>query len=448
VTVTPAADWSFTLAWAPAGWVGSGPQTLAGSHRDRGWTADVNGSGAAAANASWAALWSGAENPRGTTSRVQAYTQAAVAGQYRHFRARTCNEVGCSPDSVTVTSLQRPPAPASCVPSTATTRSMNVTVNPATSNSPYTGYRVTGGNGAADGTGTQGSNVFGIDRLVHNSGHTFTAYSQNGSPANSGFSDPVTCSGGTAALTVSAPAVSDRTTRSISASFSAGNGSDRNLTLEGIATAGGTSATFDPLSDGVGYTLTARNSDGYNSVAAQASTSTVGLTSPSCSVSGGGQAPNGTLTVSSSGSNGTRQVNVGNGWVSASSTTASGLGAGTRSGSARATDGHNYTGTIGCGSVTVAAPPPPAAPSGYSTSFPAGCANQSVGKISSAWYENYSAGYAVPSPFVMYYQVTRTDSAGTPLSISWGIYALKKPLEAESFWTGGVAPCGSGQIGV
>jgi hypothetical protein len=48
----------------------------------------------------------------------------------------------------------------------------------------------------------------------------------------------------------------------------------------------------------------------------------------------------------------------------------------------------------------------------------------------------------------MYYQVTRTDSAGTPLSISWGIYALKKPLEAESFWTGGVAPCGSGQIGV
>jgi hypothetical protein len=444
VTVTPSADWSFTLGWSPAAWVGSGPASLGGVHRDRGWTADVNGSGTSAANASWAALWSGAENARGTTSRVQAYSKAAVAGQYRHFRVSTCNAIGCSPDSPTATSLQRPPAPGSCTPSNGTTRSMNVTVNPAASNSPYVGYRVTGGVGAADGTGTQASNVFGIDRLAHGTGHTFTALSQNGSPANGGFSDGVSCSGSTAPLTITAPAVSSRTTRSIAASFSAGNGSDRTLTLEGIATIGGTSATFDPLSDGVGYTLTARNSDGYNSVAARASTSTVGLSAPSCSVTGGGTGPNGSITVSSSGSNGDRQVNAGAGWVFASATSRSALGAGSYSGSARATDGHNYTGTVVCGSVNVASPPPP--PSDWSSSLPS-CSGVGTGQVQSAWLSVHSLQYKTPDWSGMEYKVGAVRADGTNASISWRIQADRRD-NSSSDWTSGVTSCGGGNTGV
>lgn len=300
ITVTPNPDWSVTISWIPAAWVGSGPTTVGGVHRDRGWVADVNASGTAAASGAWSVLWGGAENPRGTTSRVQSYTQAQIAGQYRHVRARTCNAVGCSLDSAAATALQRPPTPASCTPSGATTRSMTVTVNPATSNSPYVGYRVEGGVGSPVGGAAQEASVFTIDQLSHSTASTFTARARNDSPAAGGWSEGVTCSGTTAVLGVAITGTSS-TTRTVTATMSTTNGSASSLTLEGVATHQNVAgASFDPLPDSSSFTVTARNSDGWQQVVAQRSVSTQTLTAPgapSCSISGGGESPNGTAVL-------------------------------------------------------------------------------------------------------------------------------------------------------
>lgn len=238
---------------------------------------------------------------------------------------------------------------------------MTVTVAPAAMEAGATAFDVTGGTGDPTGGAAQSGATFTIDRLRHATAQAFTARTQNASPANSGWSDGTSCVGATQTLTISAPTVTSRSTRAITASFTAGNGTDRSITLENVGTVPGTSGGWDPLADGTGYVLTSRNGDGYNEISAQASTSTVGLTAPSCSVSGGGTGPSGTITVSASGSNGSRQVNAGAGWVTGSSTTRSGLAGGTYAGTARATDGHNYTGTIGCGSVTVVTPFSPTA---------------------------------------------------------------------------------------
>lgn len=360
ITATPSTTWTTVVARTYAGWTGAGPTTLAGVSRDRGWVVER-----ASLSGGFAALWGEA------TAASQTHT-GRTPGATDRYRAQTCNASGCSPWG-SASALQRPPAPASCTTSGATTRSMGVTVNAAAMESSVTGYRVEVGDPDSTGRGEQASNVFTIDLLSHSSGYTFEAQTKNASPAGGGWSDVRTCAGTTAVLGVSITGASS-STRSITASMSTTNGSSSNLTLEGVRTDWNvTSATWDPLPDGTSYLLTARNSDGYNETATQVivATQVLAIGAPSCSVSGGGAAP-ASMSISAWGP-------AGASWHEYSpAQSQSNLGEGTHSGSARAviTDGFNTSrsGWTGCGSVTVTF-----TPSGWGSSAP-GC------PVPSGWY--------------------------------------------------------------
>ena len=69
-------------------------------------------------------------------------------------------------------------------------------------------------------------------------------------------------------------------TRTVNATAANGWGTSQNITLEGVRTDAGLSSSWDPLGDGTGYTVTARNSDGYNDVAAQAGIATATVATP------------------------------------------------------------------------------------------------------------------------------------------------------------------------
>ncbi|WP_448058737.1 hypothetical protein [Cellulomonas hominis] len=366
ITVTPNTTWGMTVAWAPAPWTGAGPTSEGGVARDRGWTTDTNGSTGATANGTWTAEWAGAENAPGTTSRLVAYTQAQSAGQYRSYRAMTANAVGPSPASSTVTGLQRPPTP-TCTATSASTRAATVTVDRPAIPSAYAASEVTGGvkadgAGSVTGTGQAAGATFSIDGLKHATGHTFTARNRNASPANDGWSDTTSCATTTRTLGIAISGWSS-STRSITATAAAQEGSSRNITLEGVATLGGTSGTWDPLSDGTGFTVTARNSDGVNDVAAAASVSTKVLAAPpapACTATMTVSSEPGAITVS-----GGDQVRLGSSGIAyASPRSYSGLSAGTYTGYTRSTtsDGYNtaWSGWSACASRTVIDPYPSA----------------------------------------------------------------------------------------
>ncbi len=368
ITVTPTTSWGMTVAWTPAPWVGSGPTSKDGVARDRGWVVSTNGSPSASPDGTWTPEWGGAETTAGTTSRLVSYTQGQVAGQYRTYTAATVNPVGASPASSPVTGLQRPPTP-TCTANATSTRAATVTVDRPAIPSAYTASSVSGGvkaDGASSvtGTGVQAGTTFGIDGLMHATTSTFTAANQNGSPANGGWSDSTNCATTTATLGVTITGWSS-STRTINATASAQNGSSQNITLEGVATIGGLSGTWDPLPDGTGYTVTARNSDGVNNVAARVGVATKVLAAPGapgCTTSVSGGVGNASLTVS-----GGAQVKLGSGGtVYASPRTYVGLSGGTYTGYARNTssDGYNvsYSGWSNCGSGFI----PTVIGSGYS----------------------------------------------------------------------------------
>ncbi|WP_182112778.1 type II secretion system protein [Actinotalea sp. JY-7876] len=349
VTATPTTAWTNVVARAFAGWTGAGPTTIGGVDRDRGWVTEH-----ATLHAAFTPLWAEA------TAATQTHSSRAP-GSTNRYRIRACNPSGCSPWSGDVAALQRPPTPTSCVAGGATTRSMTVTVAAGAIESAYTGYRLDNAHGDATGKGDQGSNVFTVDRLPHNAGHSFTTWSRNASPANSGYSDPRTCTGTTLELGVSVTGATS-TTRSVNASMSTVRGSSSSLTLEGVKTHNDvTSAFWDLLTHGTGYTVTARNSDGYNNVAAQAPIATKTLATPAaptCSASLTDNTAPGAIQVS-----GGQQVKLGSGGTAyASPRTFSGLGAGTHTGYARATnsDGHNvtYSAWDACGGKLIAEAPP------------------------------------------------------------------------------------------
>ena len=278
-TITPNVDWSYTIAWTPAKWTGAGPTSLA-SHRDRGWKTDVNASGTTAASGAWSGLWSGAENPRTTTSRAQTYTQAQVAGQYRHFRLSTCNEIGCSPVTA-ANGLQRAATPTSCTvaPADVGTRNVNVTINPAATVIANTGYWLSGGTGAPTSQGDQSGTVIRVDQLRHSTAHTFTVRSKNASPANGGYSDNQTCAGSTAKLAAGAPTWNS-TTRKVNASFTPTNGTSRYMLLNGGSRLDGTSVAWDLLTHNSAFTVRAVATDGYNTVTADSAARTQLLATP------------------------------------------------------------------------------------------------------------------------------------------------------------------------
>ncbi|WP_163275556.1 prepilin-type N-terminal cleavage/methylation domain-containing protein [Cellulomonas iranensis] len=399
LSATPNANWSNTLGWTPSSsWTGAGPVTKGGVHRDRGWSVRM-APGTGTDPGTWPSspnLWGGGENARGTTARNDAYSQGQVAGQYRHYQARTCNPIGCSPWSGTAVALQRPPQPSCTATKTGiTTRQVAITTSRPAIPSAYTSNRV---NGWYEGTATS----FVASTLAHNTRHVFGVHTRNDSPANGGWSDEAQCEATTDLLAIAITGTSS-STRTIWASAAPTNGTSQNMTLEGVQTFGGTSASWDPLRHGTGFVVTARNSDGWNEVAAQVGVSTQTLTvgAPRCAISGGGQAPNGSYTASASGTG--VQYDV--------ARTRSGLSAGTYSVRARGTDndGWNFvtSGWVSCGSVTVSPPP---AVYGWSTSAPTICGRvASSGAVRAYVSSQYSATHYASTAY----------TGGTP--VSWWV---------------------------
>lgn len=358
-TLTANTDWSNTLTRALTPWIGSGPTAKAGVSRDRAWEVRTH-----ATAAGWADLWTASgEVPGPTVSKVHA---GIPAGTWAFYQARTCNAIGCSPYSSETSILQRPPTP-SCTTSGATTRSMGVTVNPAAMpDSTYLAYDVdvVSAPGEPTNTDATASSARVVDQLTHSTTDTFTASSQNGSPANGGWSDQSpACAGTTAVLGVSITDVWS-TTRTMNATMAVVNGSASSFTLESVRTDNNvTTDSWDPLQDGSAFTLTARNTDGYNNVATQLGVNTQPLATPGppvCSASlTDGSAP-GSIYVS-----GGDQVKLGSGGTAyASPRSYGGLGAGTYVAYARNinSDGYNAHGSSwdSCGGLTVVDPYPSA----------------------------------------------------------------------------------------
>lgn len=280
-TETTSASWQNTVTWTSAGWTGSGPTTKGGVHRDRGWETQQR----ATTSAVWTNLWAGStEQVGGATTRTATatYTEASIAGQYRYYQVRTCNAVGCSDWSTQGSSLQRPPTP-TCTATATSTRAATVNVTRPASFSTYTNTEVTGGTPAAGhgvaGTGQANKTSWGIDQLRHSTGQTFTTRNANASKANGGWSNTRTCATTTPVLAITTPTWSSGTWF-IDASSTPTNGTTRTLTLEGFRTDAGTSARFADLKHGSSYTVTARNSDGVNTVSEQAAAETVRLVAP------------------------------------------------------------------------------------------------------------------------------------------------------------------------
>lgn len=296
IALTANSDWSNTIAYTPAPWSGGGGTTVtaptraadAGAHRDRGWeTQQKRRSGDA-----WSNLWTGGgEVPRGTTSKVAAYTQGAVGGQYRHYQARTMNSSGASAWSGTRDILQRPAAP-SCVamPTGLTTRQITVVGTPAPSDAPRVSSRTynNGGEGVAWYSHEGSETTVSFDRMSHNTVHGFLQKTRNASPANGGWSDPSSkCDARTAELRVWLSDGSS-TTRSIAARLHNSGGNSANVTVEGFQTqpsnGGGQLHIFGEgnpgLSHNTSFTLTARLTDGYNDLAYQDTIATRELPAP------------------------------------------------------------------------------------------------------------------------------------------------------------------------
>ncbi|MCR6706175.1 MAG: hypothetical protein NVV66_16280 [Cellulomonas sp.] len=189
------------------------------------------------------------------------------------------------------------------------------------------------------------------------------AYRVTGSASDGVNASTATATASTDALDTPSITVGTRTTRKIAASFTAGNGSagSSSIGLTGLGYTDGRSATRDPLTDGTAYTVTARISDGFNTVAATKATSTTTLSTPStpaCVASLTDSTAPGRLTIS-----GGDQVRLGTGGTGYSnSATYSTLAAGTYVGYARdvASDGHNYNYSAwdACPSATVKAAAP------------------------------------------------------------------------------------------
>ncbi|WP_251153800.1 hypothetical protein [Cellulosimicrobium sp. Marseille-Q4280] len=326
-TETTSASWQNTVTWTPAGWTGSGPTTKGGVHRDRGWETQQR----ATTSAAWANLWAGASEQVGAAvsrTATAGYSEASIAGQYRYYQVRTCNAVGCSAWSSQGSSLQRPPTP-SCTAVANSTRAATVNVTRPAIASTYTNTEVVGGVPAAGvgvaGTGKANKTSWGIDHLRHSTGQTFTTRNANGSKANGGWSNTRACATTTPVLAVSISGVSS-TTRTVNASAAVTNGTSRNITLEGVATVNGTSGRWDPLRHATGFTVTARNSDGVNNVAAQRAISTQRLTvatpaRPSCSATRDAQYAPTTVRFASNGALSRSSANASSpGYYSASTT--------------------------------------------------------------------------------------------------------------------------------
>jgi hypothetical protein len=355
LTANANADWSNAVTRTLAPWTGTGPTVKAGVSRDRGWEVQTH-----LTSASWGDLWTAAGEVPGTTA-AKAHT-GRPAGTWSFYQARGCNAIGCGPYSSEAKTLQRPATP-SCTASGATTRSMVVTVNPvAMTDSAYTAYDVDGGTGAPTNTDATASNARTVDQLTHSTTQTFTGAAQNASAANGGWSDRSTpCVADTAVLGVAITGMSS-TTRTINASMSTTNGSSSSLTLEGVRTDTNVgSASWDPLPDGTGYTVTARNSDGWNDVAAQTAVATKTLGAPAapvCSASVTNATAPGSISIG-----GGDQVKLGSGGGVYGPRAYSGLDAGTYTGYSRnvASDGYapndKYSGWDACPTKTILGPP-------------------------------------------------------------------------------------------
>lgn len=310
---------SYTAPAAPtftaveqAGWVNRLTRTFAG----------YTGSGPAGVNVSWKAeeqvsgAWTSAvaSVPAGTATYDRTYTEDTIGGVNRTYRLATCNAAGCGPWTVPGaghTAVQIPKRPASCMFAARTTYSMDVVGTYPASDSAYRGYRIAGGTKSAGATavtfapGPEVSTAqkWTVSGLRHNTNHVFDVRSRNGSRVDDGWSPTRACQTSTATATgtpgtgpgyptleLAAPqiTISGVTTRAMTAAASASNGSQLALAISSAqarvtseasrAWADGGRRTWDPLQDGVLYTVNATNADaGGNTVSASRDQRTVAI---------------------------------------------------------------------------------------------------------------------------------------------------------------------------
>jgi len=271
-----------TLNWTPAGWNGSGPAANATrwhpvfrmSNHSADQTMPVVNAGA---------------NPTAAVSTVHA-AAGMQPGRWYDYAVSGENAAGRGPQSnmniangtrTWVRNWQRPANPvasaatASGIPNN--TRAIDVrgslaaTADESYAATAFSMRQATRGGNDASPTGWQTQNAqghFRFDRINHNSTRRFEVRVQG----NGGFSDVVTVSGRTDLLAAGRPTITATTTRRIAANFSATNGNNRQLILEGglihsgSRTVTGTSADWTAIGDGRAYTVRSRNTDGHNIV--------------------------------------------------------------------------------------------------------------------------------------------------------------------------------------
>lgn len=249
------------------------------------------------------------------------------------------------------------------------TRDLRNTINPTGMETPVTGWQhdVTDGNGNKPSLTTQVGQWWWFK---HDTNYTWRGRVQNAALANNGWSDWSSGTARTARLEAGTPKVMARSTRALTIDATAGtvHGTTRTLFLAGPDYLGinrewqtnGTSGFFDGLKDGMSFTATQRNTDGYNTV----NTVAPGITTnvlpvpapPACSVTVIDGTEYGSLRV-----NGGDQVRM-SGIIKPGGSTYSGLAYGAYTGYARNlnTDGLNnkYSGWNNCGQKAIGQAPP------------------------------------------------------------------------------------------
>ncbi|MBT0995491.1 prepilin-type N-terminal cleavage/methylation domain-containing protein [Cellulomonas sp. DKR-3] len=302
VTADPNANASNSITWTPStSWTGNGgtPAT------SRTITWDLQGR---ETSEGWADLTS--RNASATT-----YTHTGrTLGDRTLYRARSCNDSGCSPWSDgTANALQRPPVPG-CTVTDLTTRQAKVTVVPADMASYATEYDATGGTAAPGNavtwTGGALQTEKTADKLRADKDQDFKVRTRNASSAFGGWSDWGPCTTKTTqALWMTTTGRAEwvgtlaQTTRTISVKVTSGNATVRTPTLarrdgstplagedSGAGRACNPASTtqctadntwyWDPLADNKTYRVTATVTDGVNDLTDTLDVATVVIDDP------------------------------------------------------------------------------------------------------------------------------------------------------------------------
>lgn len=357
----PSSSWDSTvdLSWTAPAWPGA-PAWMAHSSNDSGASATVFTTGknalTAAKNAVRYKVDRGATSVRTGLTTASTTDTGASRGATSQWTVTTSSVAGSNPTRQPAfagagasTDLLTWPAAATCTATKGASGSQTTRAATVTAARP-SGQEVTGTRIRLAGDGSlKTGDLAAWTELGHSATHSWRAQARNGA----GYGPfGTTCSATTDVLAITVSSASS-TTRSVTAAATATNGTSQTIGLSGQSTVGGTSATWDPLTHGSAFTVTATNSDGFNNVTATRDIATPTVPAPgapSCSLTVNASASFGRITIS-----GGDQVKLGSSGSAYGSPRSFGsLSAGGYTGYARNTnsDGYNtsYSGWSNCGS--------------------------------------------------------------------------------------------------